>query len=89
MIFFCLSSNDVNSSRSLVAAHEGILLEQANVNVAMSFCNPSFPCAIFNNYFSGKALVSGGVTADENADIDLDCKESKFFFSIVTVSISF
>ena len=73
MIFLCLSSNDVNSSRSLIeSARRGILLAQANLNVAMSFCNSSFPFAVFMDYFSGKALASRGVIADENADIDLD-----------------
>lgn len=42
MMFLCLSSNDVNSSRSLIeSARRGILLAQANLNVAMSFCNSS------------------------------------------------
>ena len=75
MTFLCLSSNDVNNSRSLIeSASGGILLAQANLNVAMSFCNSSFPCAVFNEYFSGNALAKRGVTAEENADIDLDWK---------------
>ena len=40
MMFFCLSRNDVNGSLSLVSARERISLEQANLNVAMSFAIP-------------------------------------------------
>ena len=73
MMFLCLSSNDVNSSRALTeSSRGGIVLAQANPNVAMSFCNSSFPRVVLKEYFSGRALASRGVTADENVHLDLD-----------------
>lgn len=60
-----------------------MLLAQANLNVAMSFCNSSFPFAVCMEYFSGKALASRGVIADENAILIWTEKNRKSFFPLL------